>query len=373
MKTRIRRTTQLLLITLIIILTNMPLTTVLAQAETPNIHITQVDNSNFPDVTVYVSVTNAAGEPMAIDPSQLQLSENGKSMRAKDTSAAGDIGDLTTMLVMDVSGSMLQAGKLRGAKQAALSYIQQMRPSDKAGLITFNTVVKYVQPLTNDRDALTTAINNLNAYEDTAMFDALTKAIQLLKDEPGRKAIIVLTDGLDNVSKNTPAQVLKAMEPNGLSISTIGLGDPKKSGVNSGLDEKSLQKFSEQAGGIYSYANDPDTLKSLYQQYGRTLQSEYRILYTSPSRLRDGTNRSLSITLQRTSGMISSTIAEYNSGGVLPEASKSLTWPIFGALLTGLLILLFAPLIRGTLLSRQVASSAAVTPTPEKKPKIKLK
>ena len=50
-------------------------------AEQPQIKITQVDNSKFPQVTVYVSVTNAAGEPVGVDPSTIQISENGQVMQ----------------------------------------------------------------------------------------------------------------------------------------------------------------------------------------------------------------------------------------------------------------------------------------------------
>lgn len=352
-----------------------PLTSALAQDQTPQIRITQVDNTQFPQVTVYVSVTDAAGEPLAVDPRMIQIAENGTVMDAKEVSGAGQIGPLTTLLVVDVSGSMLQGGKLRSAKTAALTYVEQMRPGDQAGLVTFNTVVKYVQPLTSDRTALKAAIEKLNAYDDTAMYDALAEGTGILKDIPGRKAIIVLTDGLDNRSKTTPDQVIQGIGPAGVSISTIGLGDPQKTGVNSGLDENSLRAFSSRAGGIYSYANDPDTLKNLYQLYGRALQSEYRIVYTSPSGLRDGANRALSVSLAGLNGAAASRAqVNYNPGGVLPEVTQSMSWPIFAGLLAGLMLLLFIPLTAGSLLKRQAGPAAATaSKASPKKANIKLK
>jgi len=372
MNSKIRQFSQFLLIVLIAVLAFSPASTVLAQENSPQIRITQVDNSQFPQVTVYVSATNANGEPTGIDIRQIELTENGKVMRVKDGSGQGEIGPLTTLLVMDVSGSMMQAGKLRSAKNAARAYVEQMRPGDQAGIVTFNTEVRYVQPLTSDVEKITDSINKLNAYEDTAMYDALAKGTEILKDVSGRKAIIVLTDGLDNVSKNTPEQVLEGIGPTGLSISTIGLGDPNKSGINSGLDEKGLRKFSEKAGGIYSYANDPATLQGLYQLYARALQSEYRVVYTSPSTLRDGANRTLSVSLANGSGVAgSSTQANYNPGGVLPEVAQSVSWPIFGAMLAGLLVLLFVPLLIGRVSNQQTGQGSSSAPA--KKPSIKLK
>jgi VWFA-related protein len=358
---------------LVICLAPASITPALAQADATQIRITQVDNSKFPEVTVYVSVTNAAGEPLGVDPNQIQISENGEVMKSKDAGGKGEIGPLTTLLVMDISGSMLQAGKLNSAKAAAKAYVEQMRPGDQAGLVTFNTEVKVVQPLTSDHKALTTAIDKLNAYDDTAMYDALAQGTQILKDVPGRKAIIVLTDGLDNISKNTPDKVIEGIGPIGLSISSIGLGDPKKSGGNSGLDEAGLRTLSERAGGIYSYANDPATLQGLYQLYARALQSEYRIVYTSPATLRDGANRTLSVSLTRDGSVTSSTAqTQYNPGGVLPEVAQSVSWPIFGALLLGLLVLLFVPLTIGNLSRREPAKHSA-RPAASKKPSIKLK
>lgn len=367
-----RRSCQALLIVLVTMLALTPLMTAQAQDETPQIRITQVDNSKFPEVTVYVSVTNAAGEPVGVDPRQIQLSENGKVMDTRDAGGSGEIGPLTTLLVMDVSGSMLQAGKLASSKAAARAYIEQMRPGDQAGLMTFNSEVRYVQPLTSDLAVLKTAIDKLDAYEDTAMYDALAQGTQVLKDVPGRKAIIVLTDGMDNISKNTPDQVIEGIGPIGLSISTIGLGDPKKTGINSGLDEKGLRAFSERAGGIYSYANDPATLQGLYQLYARALQSEYRIVYTSPSTLRDGANRTLSVSLTRADGVTSgNSQVQYNPGGVLPEVAESVSWPVFGAMLAGLLVLLFVPLTVTSLGWRPAGQAAK--PSAAKKPHIKLK
>jgi len=367
-----KRSLRLFIVFLLAALLVMLPVTAQAQETGPQIRITQVDNSKFPQVTVYISVTDAAGEPMAVDPGQIRITENGKDMQSTDAGGPERIGTLTTLLVMDVSGSMLDAGKLKGAKQAAKAYVKQMRPGDQTGLVTFNTVVRYVQPLTTDLETLTAAIDQLNAYENTAMYDALAKSTEILQDVSGRKAIIVLTDGLDNISKNTAETVIKSIGPIGLSISTIGLGDPKKSGQNSGLDEAGLKKFSAETGGIYSYANDPETLQSLYTLYARALQSEYSIIYTSPATLRDGANRTLSVSLSQ-AGINTSSSAhiEYNPGGVLPEVANSPSWSIFAAILAGLLILLFVPQLAGLFFRQQTSQVRADAPA--KKANIKLK
>ena len=312
-----------------------------------NVLITQVDTTQFPSITVYVSVTDAAGEPIAIDPAQITLSENGAAVQVDELRALGEgepeTSALATLLVLDASGSMNQSGKLEGAKAAARAYVEQMHPGDQTGVLAFNTSARLLQPLTADREALLEAIDGLRAGEDTAMYDALGEAVGVLEPFTGRKAIIVLTDGLDNRSQATPDAVLALIGPGGLSISAIGLGDPAVRGVSlSGLDEPALRSLAERAGGSYAFAEDPASLKSVYERYGRALHSEYALTYITAARLRDGLNRSLAVSL---SGGAAAAAAEgkYNPGGLVPEVAQAESWPLFFGLLIALLALLVAP------------------------------
>ena len=313
----------------------------LAQESGPQLRITQVDKSRFPQVTVYVSAMDATGQPIGVDPNTIQISENGQPMQVTDVRGGGgsssEIIPVTTMLVVDISGSMDKNGKLTAAKDAAKAYVAQMRPGDQAGLITYDTQTYYVQPVTADIAALTSAIDGLKTGGDTAMYNALIEAEKNLESVSGRKAIIVLTDGLDNSSKNTAEDVISTISEGGLTISAIGFGDAAASGQQ-GLDEAGLKSLAESTGGLYSYA-DVQTVSSIYQQYGEALQSEYALTYISPSSLRDGINRGLSVSL---GGAAVTTETKYNPGGVLPEVTAQ-SWSLFGVILLGLLALLALP------------------------------
>ncbi|RJP54366.1 MAG: VWA domain-containing protein [Anaerolineaceae bacterium] len=323
---------------LLLSLTLLPLANVCAQGE-PTVTITQVDTSKFPQVTVYISVTDAAGEPVNISASSLQVYENGVLMTPTEITNQGEIGPLTTLLVIDISGSMFNSKKIVGAQNAAKAYVEQMRPQDQAGVISFNTEVKVVQSVTSDRAALIAAIDSLVPDLDTAMFDALSQGVNTLAPIEGRKTIVLLSDGLDNVSQSGLENVISAIGPAGLSISAIGLGDPNLMGTNSGLDEPALQELTDRAGGVYRFASGPDALVALYEQLGRALQGEFSFTYISPSTLRDGVNRGLTVSISD-----SSVNSQYNPGGVLPEVSNS-SLPLFGGILAGLLLLLGLPFL----------------------------
>ena len=281
------------------------------QSEEPTIRITQIDTSNFPQVTVYVAVTDVNGEPVGLDPARIRLMENEVEIPVNQIEGAGEINPLTTLLVMDISESMLYVGKLEAAKGAAAVFINQLRPSDRIGLLTFNNEIKYVQPITEDRKLILSAIDDLQAEEETAMYDGLSEAISILSEVGGRKAIVALTDGLDNLSQATPESVLEQIGPAGLSISTIGLGDPDQVfGDITRLDEEALTYLAENAGGTYGFANDQESLTELYQNYAIAFKSEYQLTYTSPSTLRDGINRALSVSLADSSNLITGTDQE---------------------------------------------------------------
>ena len=138
----------LLVLGLLLSLAAFPAAHVFAQdPNAPIVRITQVDNSQFPQVTVYVSVTNAAGEPVAVDPSTIEVYENGQLMQASTVSDQGQIGTVTTLLAIDTSGSMEKGNKMQAARDAAKAYIDQMRPGDQAAVISFNTQVTWANSL----------------------------------------------------------------------------------------------------------------------------------------------------------------------------------------------------------------------------------
>lgn len=352
----------------------------LAQEEGLQVRITQVDTSQFPRVTFFVSVTDADGNPYPVNPSRFVIMENGQPIALDQIQGVGEVEALTTMLVMDVSGSMNPDGKLDSAKAAAHQFVERMRPQDQSGLISFNTQVRVVQGLTSDQGALHSAIDSLQGDDDTAMFNALMTALDELEGVQGRKAIIVLTDGLDNSSQWAAPDVVARVQSEGASISTVGLGTPGGDRM-SGIDEPGLQDLAAQSGGQYGYAEDEDSLTRLYESYSYALQSEYQLSYISPAALRDGVNRSLSVMLAPAGGgePVAESGERYNPGGLVPEVEQPAAWPQFAAIVGVLALLVAVPLIVSAARQGQGApnpKAGAGKPRRKpfgKRPRIKLK
>lgn len=322
--------------------------TAFAQDEqTYTVKVTQVDTSQFPVINVWVQVTDAAGNPVSTVPdSDFTLLEAGQPVEIKEVFQAGEQGAVSTVLAIDRSGSMVEPdpGKIAAAKAAAKTFVELMRPEDMAAIIAFNTQVDVIQPLTSDKAALSSAIDSIEAFSDTAMYDALATSISTLGQVQGRRVVIVLSDGLDNRSKETADTILGSIQGAELSIYAIGLGDPSVgTGSNSGINEDALRAMAEKTNGEYKFTPSPEELTALYQQISLRLQNEYRLTYTSPNTLRDGFERGLEVRVSQSA----SAQTGYNPGGVIPETKNVLSWPIFGGILLGLVALIVLPLLFG--------------------------
>ncbi|MCD6424763.1 MAG: VWA domain-containing protein [Anaerolineales bacterium] len=347
------------------------------QVEETHIRITQIDTSDFPKVTVYVTVTDESGDPVGVDPARIRLMENEEEIPLDQIEGVGQIDPITTLLVMDISGSMLYAGKLDAAKAAAKEFVNHLRPTDRIGLVAFHTEIFYVQPITTDRDLIFSAIDSLKGDQDTVMYDALLEATDILSEVKGRKAIVAITDGIDTLSQSTPESVIEQIGPAGLSISTIGLGDPDQDLAEySAIDEEALVFLADNAGGVYAYANEEESLSEIYQSYAIAFKSEYQLTYTSPSTLRDGVNRALSVSLADTAQTLNGVDEEpivYNPGGLVPEVSEPIPLLFFGAIMAGLIVLLIIPSLINLIFKPGKKKTTKAKPPQKKKPKITLK
>lgn len=306
------------------------------------INVTQVDTSRFPQVDVYISVTDANGNPVRnVSPSTFRLTENGQEMALTAITRAGEQGAVNTVLIIDHSGSMAAGGKMAAAKQAASTFVNLMRPGDKTALIQFDTEIEMLQTFTEDKNALLTAIQKIVPRGNTALYDALNQAATYFETIQGRKAIIVVTDGMDTASKLGREAIVQRASTGGFSIYTVGLGAKNSAyGSQDGIDENILRELAMVSYGNYYYSPDGSQLSELYQQLSFLLQNEYKLTYVSPNPLRDGVKRHIIVTA---SG-VASTRTDFNPGGVIPEVvSQGTSWLLFFVALVLLIALLFAP------------------------------
>ncbi len=191
---------------------------VLALAATPALadgalRITQVDSQDGA-VNVVVSATSGA-----IDPSSVQLSIDGTTV-ASTAETAGDSGvSRTTVLAIDVSGSM-QGDGIAGATAAATEYLQTVPDDVAVGLVSFADTARVVTPPTTDRAAVRLALNGLLVGGETALYDGVSTAVTAAGSE-GIRSVLLLSDGGDTASKTTLADVTTKAAESGAVVDAV--------------------------------------------------------------------------------------------------------------------------------------------------------
>jgi VWFA-related protein len=139
-------------------------------------------------------------------------------------------------VVLDSSGSMINklgisdVNKLNMVQRSISDVVKKLDACDELALITFgrSQTVRMAQPLTTDHALLLSRLNHILPYGTTPLYDSIHDASDALAsaDYP-KRAMIVITDGLDNTSVTSLADLLSEVSKRGVPIYTIGIGNPK--------------------------------------------------------------------------------------------------------------------------------------------------
>src|SRR5437588_9563666 len=107
----------------------------------------------------------------------------------------------TVALVIDTSASTRY--KIEEIQDAAIAFVNQLRPDDKVMVVTFDDKIRVLQEATSDRNSLRNAILQIRIGSGTRLYDAIDQVInQYCNHVEGRKAIVLFTDGVDTTSKH---------------------------------------------------------------------------------------------------------------------------------------------------------------------------
>jgi Ca-activated chloride channel family protein len=123
--------------------------------------------------------------------------------------SAGQDGPVSLALLIDVSGSMGVADHLSGARQAVEMLLHRLRPAqDEIAVFSFDRALTEHQGFTRDFNAVRASLEGLEPFGITSLYDAIAETARRVDArESKRRAILVLTDGLDNASHLTAPEV----------------------------------------------------------------------------------------------------------------------------------------------------------------------
>ncbi len=231
-------------------------------------------------------------------------------------------------LLLDVSSSLRE--ELEEIREAALQFAQAFGREDRIAIISFSDQLELLQDWTNDREEVRKSLKHLERGYRTALYDALlSTARERLVDLPGKRVIILLTDGLDNESRSTSDDVLNYLIESNISlyiVSRTRLVQPKvktservdflnqvmKNVLHEESDfielyfrekEISLSQLAEATGGRVFFPEKLEDLRSSYLQVAEELKSQYILTFRPPA-LSDKTFRTIKVICTQTVGEI---------------------------------------------------------------------
>ena len=240
--------------------------------------------------------------------------EDGKPQTIKYFARETDL-PLTIGLLVDVSGS--QRRLIEDERHAAYQFFSQvLRKKDMAFLISFGPEAELLQDFTNSPRLLQSALDGLRVssgvgglhpgpvptgpQRGTVLYDAVyLAASDRLQKEVGRKAMVLITDGVDVGSRLKKESAIEAAQKADSIIYSIYYVDQAAyfgpGGFGIGSSDGALRQMSDETGGRELRVDRKNTLSSIFTQIQEEMRSQYAIGFTSTNGKRDGAFRRIEV------------------------------------------------------------------------------
>jgi len=207
---------------------------------------------------------------------------------ATDFFDRSDDAPISFTILLDTSGSMGLAGKMEGARAAIEQLLARSRPGDDFALYVFarSLVVERV-PFTEEKRLILKAVEEVKPFGKTAFFDALAEMPdKSLLGHNGSRAIVLLTDGLDNASSMTRSELAKLLEGVNVPVYPLGLRlQPRPKNAPASVSEtmsdvEILDFVARVSGGRLVLATQPQELREAIDLIEKDLRTQYSIGFT---------------------------------------------------------------------------------------------
>lgn len=226
------------------------------------------------EVVLHATVVDQHGQLAThLDRNAFSVLEDGQpqtitSFRRQDVPVA--IG-----IVVDNSGSM--RAKRNEVNQAVVNLIRASNPDDQVFIVNFSENSYLDQDFTSNINLLQAALNQTSSQGSTALYDAIVASVRHLRNNPhlDKKVLLVITDGQDNMSRDTLQETLEDLEQkNGPTLYAIGLTGQDAQG------RQALQQLADATGGAAFFPTSVDQVGDITRQLAHDIRNQYVIAYT---------------------------------------------------------------------------------------------
>ncbi|MGI8545168.1 MAG: VWA domain-containing protein [Aridibacter sp.] len=281
-------------------------------------------------VRLNVGVVNRSGQAVTnLDKNNFTLYENG--IKQEITRFEPTVTPFSVVMILDMSGSTL--GFRQTIQTSAFRFIDALSPDDRIAVIEFYDKVNVLNDFTSERKTLANSINVANGRGKTQLYKALDTALaKLSKEANRRKAIIVLTDGVDTAIREQDREILTKLDtqkiPNsiipeknqilnsvlnkasalGVTIYPLALptGDPAKLADPTPIQvemfqvaRQRLKMLADRTGGTINTIDRLEQMGRLYAQVAADVRSLYTIEYEPSDTKRNGEWREIKIEVNK--------------------------------------------------------------------------
>ena len=205
-------------------------------------------------VQVNALVSDRSGKFISgLKPDQFRVLEDGKPQ--KILHFADEEAPLEIVVAMDISGSMGMAHR-RISRPRCASSSSRLKPTDQVTLVAFNQEMFVLTQRETDQAKLSAAIDRLTAWGGTTLYDVIIQSLDLLSRQPGRRSLVVFSDGEDQSSQATFAVVDRAVRGSDAGLFMVALGRGREQATL----RETLEALAEPSGGRALFAEKPDEL-----------------------------------------------------------------------------------------------------------------
>jgi Ca-activated chloride channel family protein len=221
------------------------------------------------------------------------------------TQFSSEDAPLSVGVVFDCSGSM--GHKLDKSRQAVAQFFKLANPEDEFFLVQFNDSANLIQPFTRNLEEIQNKLAFTQSKGRTALLDAVYMAVhEMKKGKNPRKALLLISDGGDNSSRYSEAEIKALVKEADVQIYAIGIYE-SAGGRNRTPEETSgpalLTEIAEQTGGRQYQVDNLNELPDVAAKIGVELRNQYILGYSPKNLARDGKYRRIQVKLVQPHGM----------------------------------------------------------------------
>jgi len=193
--------------------------------------------------------------------------------------------------------------------QLAWGFASTLKPEDYVAVVAYDIKPEILSDFTTDRSKTQEALSRLQiaAWREANLFDAITDTADRMSGIEGRKAILLISSGIDTFSKITFDQCRKKLQESGVPIYGIGLMQSLRIMMEGRMSpianmdflqaDNMMKTFSKETGGQAYFPRFMGEYGQIFQEIHQALRNQYVLTYTPTNTKRDGTFRKIKVEL----------------------------------------------------------------------------